>query len=56
MISRKEVSSSEPEKNATTASPLADFCLIQPNFCLPEFSSGMIFPEVCLVWLWMLME
>ena len=31
MISRKEASSSEPGKNATTASPLADFCLIQTS-------------------------
>ncbi len=27
----KEVPSSEPEKNATTALPLADFCLIQTS-------------------------
>ena len=31
MISRKEAPSSEPGKNATTASPLADFCLIQTS-------------------------
>jgi len=31
MISRKEAPSSELEKNATTASPLADFCLIQTS-------------------------
>ena len=31
MISTKEASSSELGKNATTASPLADFCLIQTS-------------------------
>ena len=31
MISRKEAFSCEPGKNATTASPLADFCLIQTS-------------------------
>ena len=31
MISKKEAFSSELEKNATTASPLGDFCLIQTS-------------------------